>query len=58
MAPTMSSTPIHVLLTARIGGSDPVVTVFSFQARPPPHLLIRKAGRGGPVEHLPRAPTV
>jgi hypothetical protein len=25
--------PTHVLLTARIDGSDPVVTVFSFQGR-------------------------
>ena len=29
----MRSTPTHVLLTARIDGSDPVVTVFSFQGR-------------------------
>jgi hypothetical protein len=29
----MRSTPTHVLLTARINGSDPVVTVFSFQGR-------------------------
>ena len=29
----MRSTPTHVLLTARINGSDPVVTVFSFQDR-------------------------
>jgi ketosteroid isomerase-like protein len=26
----MRSTPTHVLLTARINGSDPVVTVFRF----------------------------
>jgi hypothetical protein len=29
----MRSPPTHVLLTARIDGSDPVVTVFSFQGR-------------------------
>jgi hypothetical protein len=29
----MRSTPTHVVLTARIDGSDPVVTVFSFQGR-------------------------
>ena len=29
----MRSTPTHVLLTARINDSDPVVTVFSFQGR-------------------------
>jgi hypothetical protein len=29
----LRSTPTHVLLTARINGSDPVVTVFSFQGR-------------------------
>jgi hypothetical protein len=29
----MRSTPTHVLLTARINGSNPVVTVFSFQGR-------------------------
>jgi hypothetical protein len=29
----MRSTPRHVVLTARINGSDPVVTVFSFQGR-------------------------
>jgi hypothetical protein len=27
----MRSTPTQVLLTARVNGSDPVVTVFSFQ---------------------------
>ena len=29
----LRSTPTHVLLTARINGFDPVVTVFSFQGR-------------------------
>jgi hypothetical protein len=29
----MRSTPTEVLLTARVNGSDPVVTVFSFQGR-------------------------
>jgi hypothetical protein len=29
----MRSTPTHVVLTARIAGSDPVVSVFSFKGR-------------------------
>jgi hypothetical protein len=29
----LRSTPTQVLLTARVNGSDPVVTVFSFQGR-------------------------
>ena len=29
----MRSTPTEVVLTARVNGSDPVVTVFSFQGR-------------------------
>ena len=29
----MRSTPTHVVLTARVAGSDPVVSVFSFKGR-------------------------
>jgi hypothetical protein len=29
----LRSTPTHVILTARVGGYDPVVTVFTFEGR-------------------------
>jgi ketosteroid isomerase-like protein len=29
----LRSTPTHVVLTARVGGSDPVVSVFRFEGR-------------------------